>query len=174
MSVGPSRTTLRVLLVDDDPDQYVLTKDLLEISASGHLLEWAPSFEAAATRMKPGAYDVALVDYRLGARNGLELLRLPSVRQSGIPASCADRRGRLARGSRGDECGGRRVSREERRLAGAARALAAVRRGAESSGCASETPRSRSGGERVGVPRHIRMRRRSASHTQLSTAGGCG
>ncbi len=66
----------RILLIEDDEDDYVLVKDLLsEIDPSKYHLEWETSYEAAVNAICLNHHDVYLLDYRLGERNGLELLR---------------------------------------------------------------------------------------------------
>ncbi|NES19386.1 MAG: response regulator [Symploca sp. SIO3E6] len=66
---------VKVLLVDDDEDDYTLTRDLLAESPTNFELEWVATYEAALDRIEQRDYDVYLFDYRLGERNGLELLR---------------------------------------------------------------------------------------------------
>ena len=67
---------LRVLLVEDDEDDYLLTRDLLaEVGGDRFHLEWEADYEAALEAMGACRHDVYLVDYRLGGRDGLELLR---------------------------------------------------------------------------------------------------
>jgi light-regulated signal transduction histidine kinase (bacteriophytochrome) len=67
---------VRVLLIEDDEEDYILVQDLFsEISPSRFNLEWASTYEAALTAMERERYDVYLLDYRLGNRNGLEVLR---------------------------------------------------------------------------------------------------
>ena len=66
---------IRVLLVDDDEDDFVITRDLLaEIDGCKFDLEWVSTFEIALTKIDANAHDVYLVDYRLGEHTGLELL----------------------------------------------------------------------------------------------------
>lgn len=66
----------RVLLVDDDEDDFVLTRDLLaEIEGISFQLEWAQSYAEGMERIERGEHDVYLLDYQLGRRNGLDLLR---------------------------------------------------------------------------------------------------
>ena len=66
---------VRVLLVEDDEDDYLLTRDLLrEIDSRRFELEWLQSYEAALQRVGRNDFDVALFDFRLGSRTGLELL----------------------------------------------------------------------------------------------------
>lgn len=68
--------TLRILLVDDDEDDYVLTRDLFgEIEGVRYKLDWVSTYEEGLEEIFRNQHDVYLVDYRLGARNGLELLR---------------------------------------------------------------------------------------------------
>ncbi len=70
-----AETTLRVLLVEDDENDYLLVRDYLrEANGVPFSLEWAASYEAGLAALTRQAYDVALIDDRLGARNGLDLL----------------------------------------------------------------------------------------------------
>lgn len=67
---------LRILLVEDDEDDYILTKELLhEWRLSPFELQWVTTFDTALAEMKRNQHDVYLLDYQLGAENGLELLR---------------------------------------------------------------------------------------------------
>ena len=67
---------ISVLLIDDDEDDFVLTRELLaEIGSARFELAWAPRYEAGLQALRDGAHDVYLLDYHLGERNGLELLR---------------------------------------------------------------------------------------------------
>lgn len=71
-----NRRPLRVLLVDDDEDDYLITRSLLsEAQAEGFVLEWACTLEEARREIVNERYDVYLVDYRLGDSSGLDLLR---------------------------------------------------------------------------------------------------
>lgn len=68
--------TIRILLVEDDEDDYILTKDLIQSGRNGrYVIEWASDYESAMHRIKIEEFDVALVDYRLGRQTGLELIR---------------------------------------------------------------------------------------------------
>ncbi|NET31330.1 MAG: response regulator [Cyanothece sp. SIO1E1] len=67
---------VRVLLVDDDEDDYILTCDLLAESERIQFeLEWVTTYDAALERIGQHQHDVYLLDYRLGEFNGLQLLR---------------------------------------------------------------------------------------------------
>ncbi|BAU04705.1 hybrid sensor histidine kinase/response regulator [Fischerella sp. NIES-3754] len=67
---------IRVLLIDDDEDDYILTRDWFkEFQVASCTLEWVNNYQAGRDAIASGQYDVYLVDYRLGDGNGLELLR---------------------------------------------------------------------------------------------------
>ena len=67
---------LYILLVEDDADDYVITCDLLsEIEDMVFELDWVSSYDAALEAIKRDQHDVYLLDYRLGAHNGLDLLK---------------------------------------------------------------------------------------------------
>lgn len=79
------RSEIRVLLVDDDQDDYVLTRDLLAaIPDRGYRLDWEKDFENALNCVCDGDYDVVLLDYRLGEKTGLDLLE--DARRKGCEA----------------------------------------------------------------------------------------
>jgi two-component system CheB/CheR fusion protein len=65
-----------ILLVEDDEEDYFLTRELLaDIPGNPFHLEWAKTYPAGLERMGQNAHVVYLVDYRLGPQTGLELLR---------------------------------------------------------------------------------------------------
>jgi diguanylate cyclase (GGDEF)-like protein len=67
---------VRVLLVDDDEDDYVLARDLLaEGFGQRFSVVWASSRAHGLARLTEGAFDVALLDYNLGNETGIDLLR---------------------------------------------------------------------------------------------------
>jgi signal transduction histidine kinase len=67
---------IRVLLVEDDEDDYVIVRDLLsEIQVWEFYLEWVSNHASALEKAKQNEYDICLMDYRLGGINGIELMR---------------------------------------------------------------------------------------------------
>jgi PAS domain S-box-containing protein len=76
---------LRVLLIDDDEDDFVLTQQLFKETGNHFSLDWAASYDAGLAALKDGAHDVCLLDYRLGAQSGLDLLRETREAGCGLP-----------------------------------------------------------------------------------------
>ncbi|MBB3697426.1 response regulator [Flammeovirga yaeyamensis] len=67
--------TIKVLLIDDDEDDYIITEDILEeIPFRNYSLEWEPNYDKALEKVMSGDYDVYIVDYLLGAKSGLDLI----------------------------------------------------------------------------------------------------
>ena len=65
-----------VLLIDDDEDDFVMFKDLLAgVSGRSFQVEWAPSYDAGRELLFKKSYDVCFLDFRLGIRTGLDLLK---------------------------------------------------------------------------------------------------
>ena len=72
---------IHILLVDDDEDDYILTRDLLaEASGTRFELKWVSTFEAGLEAIDQEQHEVYLFDYRLGNGSGLELLRMATMR----------------------------------------------------------------------------------------------
>ncbi len=64
----------RLLLVEDDEEDFLLTRKLLrENGRTTFDLKWVKNYESALTELRT-PYDVCLVDYRLGADTGLSLI----------------------------------------------------------------------------------------------------
>jgi len=76
---------VRILLVEDDEDDFVLTRDLLgESRRTRFELDWISTFGEAIEALQRDSHDVALIDYRLGEHDGLELLHF--ARDLGVTA----------------------------------------------------------------------------------------
>ena len=68
--------TIKVLLIDDDEDDYILTRNLLsEVKIGKYKLDWASSYEEGLKVVGRRQHHVCLVDYRLGERSGVQLIR---------------------------------------------------------------------------------------------------
>ncbi len=77
---------LRLLLIEDDEDDYLLTRELLEeIGKERFVLEWVRTGDAGREALGRQVHDVCLMDYRLGNCTGLELLQAVNASSSPIP-----------------------------------------------------------------------------------------
>lgn len=65
---------VRVLLIDDDEDDYVLTKGIFDEVSDQYSFYWVNSHEKGISAILKKQYDVYLVDYRLGKGTGIDLL----------------------------------------------------------------------------------------------------
>jgi PAS domain S-box-containing protein len=66
---------IRVCLVDDDEDDFILTKEIFnEIPNQRYHVEWVPTYEQAIKLLCKEKFDVFLVDFRLGEFTGIDFL----------------------------------------------------------------------------------------------------
>ncbi len=82
-----NKRTIRILLVDDDEEESLLTRTMLSRLGSTYSVDWVSSYDALMERLEKRAdrYDLFLVDYHLGEHNGVDFLELPVVKESGVP-----------------------------------------------------------------------------------------
>ena len=67
--------TVDVLLIEDDEDDYFITRRLLsKAQVIDCDLSWVQTYEEGLEAVLSEPHDVALIDYQLGERNGLDLL----------------------------------------------------------------------------------------------------
>ena len=83
----PDEAPIRVLLIDDDPDDHLLTEELFARLPGGRFrLDHAPTADAYAAGLAAinrCEHDVYLLDYRLGAQSGIDLIA--EARAGGSP-----------------------------------------------------------------------------------------
>lgn len=66
----------KLLIVEDDEDDYVLTRDLLdEFMDKSYELEWVKTVRDARAALKRDEHDLCLMDYQLGSEDGIQLLK---------------------------------------------------------------------------------------------------
>ncbi len=71
-----STSAHKILLIDDDRMQFRLTQaQFRKIRGEAYELDWAETFEEGLAKLLSGAYAACLLDYRLGDRDGLELIQ---------------------------------------------------------------------------------------------------
>ena len=72
----PLSGTLKILIVDDDDEDFLITSDLIKrapgIKAT---TDWCNKHDKALQHMTAREYDLYFVDYRLGAKSGIDLLK---------------------------------------------------------------------------------------------------
>lgn len=67
---------IRVLLVEDDEDDYILTRTLVSSRENANIkLDWIDNYADAVLAIQQHNYDVYLVDYRLGENTGIDLIQ---------------------------------------------------------------------------------------------------
>jgi two-component system, cell cycle sensor histidine kinase and response regulator CckA len=72
----PDRPAWQILLVDDDEDDFLLTRELLsQIKERKISLVWASSYQAGQECLQSNQFDAVLVDYDLGPHTGIDLIR---------------------------------------------------------------------------------------------------
>lgn len=65
-----------LLLIDDDEDDYVIIEDLIEeIETMEIVLDHAATYDEGLRMIKTGQHDMYLIDYRLGPKSGLDVVR---------------------------------------------------------------------------------------------------
>lgn len=67
---------IKVLIIDDDEDDFFITSDYMKgIEEYKLKIDWSYKFNEAVQQLQAKAYDIYFVDYRLGAKTGLDFLR---------------------------------------------------------------------------------------------------
>lgn len=70
-----SHKIIRVLIVEDDYDEYLITRDLFnDIAQPKYEVELADSFEKGLNIIAECRHEIYLVDYRLGLKDGIQLI----------------------------------------------------------------------------------------------------
>lgn len=77
---------LKVLLIDDDEDDYVNLRDFFhDITGTSYHLTWKSTYASGLEAIKQGGYDICLLDYRLGEHTGMDLLNEINVLDQACP-----------------------------------------------------------------------------------------
>ncbi len=75
-----------ILLVEDDEDDYLITREFLEEIPGRKLnLHWVDNYEEGIALIDAGGLDICLVDYRIGGHTGLEFLAGVKAKGTQIP-----------------------------------------------------------------------------------------
>ena len=69
-------TNARILIVDDDEDDFIITSEYIHsIPGSSIKVQWAKNYNEGLRRLLAGEFDLYFVDYRLGAKSGVDFLK---------------------------------------------------------------------------------------------------
>ncbi len=72
----PQKTLTHILIVEDDEDDFLIISGFIrDIPDRQFSIDWCYTFDEALRRMLSGEYDLFIVDYILGGKTGLDLLR---------------------------------------------------------------------------------------------------
>jgi PAS domain S-box-containing protein len=91
----------RILLIEDDEDDYVLVRDgLRKLDTEQVELDWRDDIGTALQALCEGGHDICLLDYHLGSQTGIELLKearqrgcyTPVILLTGVPDAEVDRK----------------------------------------------------------------------------------
>ena len=67
---------IKILLIDDDEDDYIITRDVLdEITSRKYHIDWISNYKDGLQAIRHNVHDVYLVDYSLGSQTGLDIIR---------------------------------------------------------------------------------------------------
>ena len=81
-----SSKPIRLMLVDDDEEDFILARDLLDDIADVEFeIEWLRDADRAVDVIAEGRHDLYLVDYGLGGRDGLAIIREAQARGAVAP-----------------------------------------------------------------------------------------
>ncbi len=71
-----TRPNIRILIIDDDEDDFFITSEYLKpIQEYSLSVDWCYRYNDAIQHLQNRAYDMYFVDYRLGAKTGLDFLK---------------------------------------------------------------------------------------------------
>ncbi len=71
-----NQTPIRILLVEGDEHDFILTRDLLKNGTKNNYhVDWASAFNEALTQIQQNCHDIYMFDCRLGKRNTTELVK---------------------------------------------------------------------------------------------------
>ena len=90
--------SIRLLIVEDDEDDYFLLVSSLKNTSFHKSIVWAESFSKAKEILKQQGIDLVIVDYRLGIHTGIELVSyikekypfIPTILMTGLQALAID------------------------------------------------------------------------------------
>ncbi len=78
--------TARILIVEDDEDDFILTSDHLhQLDKYSFSIDWVTNRNDALAELEQNQHDICLMDYRLGQHTGIDVLNEAKKRGSNVP-----------------------------------------------------------------------------------------
>ena len=66
----------RILIVDDDEDDFIITGEFIKsVPGNAYSIEWGKTYHQGLEKLLKREYDLYFVDYRLGAKSGVDFLK---------------------------------------------------------------------------------------------------
>lgn len=78
----PKDWALKILIIDDDEDDFFITSEYIRsIPGNNFIIDWCYNYNEAIEQVHKRGYNLYLVDYHLGARTGLDLIKEASLQK---------------------------------------------------------------------------------------------
>ncbi len=84
---------IRILLVDDDEDEYVIARDLFREIGDCYSVHWFSRYAEGLEEIAKNEYDICLLDYHLGEYTGIDFIKEALARMALIPIILLTRQG---------------------------------------------------------------------------------
>ncbi len=82
----PENAPIKVLIIDDDEEDFFLTSQYIKkIRGREFIIDWCYRYNDALDAILESRYDIYFIDYYLGAKTGLELMKNALARNSEQP-----------------------------------------------------------------------------------------
>lgn len=80
-----TKSLIRILLVEDDEDDYMIIKDYLSGTYLPYEIIWAFNYDHFIKHINQSSFDLVITDYLLGTTSGIEVLKKVKEKDSFIP-----------------------------------------------------------------------------------------
>lgn len=72
-----SKEKVSVLIIEDDPEDFFLTKEILHnIKNTSYKIDWESDYKKAIERVLLREHEVYLIDYKIGSKTGIDLVKV--------------------------------------------------------------------------------------------------
>ena len=85
---------IKILIIDDDEEDFFLTSQYIKkIRGKEFIIDWCYRYKEAYEAILEGKYDIYFIDYYLGAKTGLDLMKEALQQQLRTASDPANRHG---------------------------------------------------------------------------------